>query len=463
MIILFLVIVHVLICITLHLMIRSGLLKCSSMVMMLVWFVPVWGILCLLILDIRSRGRQETREQVAIEKLMINDEAHRSILMDEDAVERLVVPLEEALIVDDASVRRELMMDVMYSNPEDYVQQLQAARMNDDTEVVHYAVTALVELQKEYELRFQVIERKYSENPEDEELLDEYILLVERYMASGLLEGNGRTVQLHTYSRLLGKKLQRSVASPVLYKKKIEADLQLKAYDAAYAAIQKFLELWPKNEIGYLELLKYYSAAGDRKGIEYVLSIEEKLMGIEERQKWRIRIYNYSDARIKLERKKKRGSYIHKDSATLTRSEFDQIMQGDYAFLLHHRNLLCQEFYYECTVKLQRPKVIVDYEREPLIRQEGDVRITFDSDVRAALAGYDIFDPKLPTLAALEPDTLVLEVKFTEFLPGIIRELLPLDGLQFLAVSKYTLCYERAHHLTDPLAGISKTNRRGMR
>ena len=192
-------------------------------------------------------------------------------------------------------------------------------------------------------------------------------------------------------------------------------------------------------------------------------SYEEKLMGIEERQKWRIRIYNYSDARIKLERKKKRGSYIHKDSATLKRSEFDQIMQGDYAFLLHHRNLLYQEFYYECTVKLQRPKVIVDYEREPLIRQEGDVRITFDSDVRAALAGYDIFDPKLPTLAALEPDTLVLEVKFTEFLPGVIRELLPLDGLQFLAVSKYTLCYERAHHLTDPLAGISKTNRRGMR
>ena len=101
----------------------------------------------------------------------------------------------------------------------------------------------------------------------------------------------------------------------------------------------------------------------------------------------------------------------------------------------------------------------MDYEREPLIRDEGTVRITFDSDVRSALLNTDIFDPELPTLAVLEPEVLVLEVKFTEFLPGLIQKLLPLDGQEFAAISKYTLCYERAWHLTDVLAGISKTNR----
>lgn len=192
-------------------------------------------------------------------------------------------------------------------------------------------------------------------------------------------------------------------------------------------------------------------------------SYEEKMMGIEERQKWRIRIYNYSDSRIRLERKKKQGSYIHKDSAPLTRGEYEKIINGDYSFLLKYQAPLCQEFYYECTVKLQRPKVIVDYEREPFIQPEGDVRITFDSDVRAAIGGWNIFDPKLPTLAALEPNMLVLEVKFTEFLPGVVQKLLPPDGQEFSAISKYTLCYERAHHLTDVLAGIAKTNRRNAR
>lgn len=189
-------------------------------------------------------------------------------------------------------------------------------------------------------------------------------------------------------------------------------------------------------------------------------SYEEKLMGVEKRQKWRIRIYNYSDGRISLERKKKQGSYIHKDTAVLTRREYEQILNQDFLFLLSHPAALCREFYYECVSRLQRPKVIVDYEREPLICEEGDVRITFDSDVRAAVGGWDIFDPELPTLAALEPGMLVLEVKFTQFLPGIIQKLLPSFGQEFLAVSKYTLCYERAHHLTDTLAGVTKTSGR---
>lgn len=190
---------------------------------------------------------------------------------------------------------------------------------------------------------------------------------------------------------------------------------------------------------------------------------EEKLMGVEERQKWRVRIYNYSDAGIKLERKKKSGSYIHKDSAALTRNEFERIMECDYGFLLGHPAPLCREFYYECMVRLQRPKVIVDYEREPLIRAEGDVRITFDSDVRAAVGGWDIFDADLTTFSVLPPDVMILEVKFTEFIPAMIRKLLPLDGQEFSAISKYTLCYEKAHHLTDTLAGISKTNRRNVK
>lgn len=190
---------------------------------------------------------------------------------------------------------------------------------------------------------------------------------------------------------------------------------------------------------------------------------EEKIMGVEDRQKWRIRIYNFRDLGMKLERKKKNGSYIHKDSAPLTREEYNRILAGDYGFLLHSPYALCQEFYYECVVKLQRPKVIVDYERTPLIRREGDVRITFDQDVRGGAFDYNIFDPQLPVMGILEPNQMVLEVKFTEMIPAVIKELLPLCGQQFSAISKYTLCYEKVFYRTDMLAGISKSNRRTRR
>lgn len=176
---------------------------------------------------------------------------------------------------------------------------------------------------------------------------------------------------------------------------------------------------------------------------------EEKEMGVLLRKKYRIRIYDCSDAVIKLERKRKVGSYIYKEDATLAREEVEQILCGEYEFLLRSPQKLCQEFYIECISNMMRPRVIVDYEREPWIMDEGTVRVTFDSDVRAAIAGFDIFDNTLPALPALEPGKLVMEVKFTEFLPQIVRTVLPPSSEELTAVSKYVLCYDKTRYLHD--------------
>lgn len=176
---------------------------------------------------------------------------------------------------------------------------------------------------------------------------------------------------------------------------------------------------------------------------------EEKEAGILARKKYRIRIYNCSDKSIKLERKKKVGSYIYKEAASLTRDEVEKILAGEYGFLLKSPNRLCQEFYVECVSHMMRPRVIVDYEREPYIMDEGTVRITFDSHVRAAVLSNDIFDPALPSMETMDPGKLIMEVKFTEFLPQIVRNLLPPRADEFTAVSKYVLCYEKTRYLNS--------------
>lgn len=174
---------------------------------------------------------------------------------------------------------------------------------------------------------------------------------------------------------------------------------------------------------------------------------EEKEAGVLMRKKYRIRIYNYSDRSIKLERKKKFGSYIYKESAPLSREETEKILSGDYDFLLKSPHSLCREFYVECVSNMMRPRTIVDYDREPWIMDTGTVRITFDSEVRAAIGSFDIFDATLPTLSVLEPGKLVMEVKFTELLPQVVRNVLPPQGQEFTAVSKYVLCYEKTRYL----------------
>ncbi len=86
---------------------------------------------------------------------------------------------------------------------------------------------------------------------------------------------------------------------------------------------------------------------------------------------------------------------------------------------------LCREFYIECVCNMMRPWAIVDYEREPWVMNEGTVHISFDMNMHAAVGSFDIFDATLPALPVLEPGKLVMEVKFTEFCPQLVRDMVP--------------------------------------
>lgn len=169
----------------------------------------------------------------------------------------------------------------------------------------------------------------------------------------------------------------------------------------------------------------------------------EKEAGTDERKKYRIRTYNLEDSVIRLECKRKKGQYINKISAKLNRQEVEQIMRGDIEFLRDRKEQVCKDFYIESKINMLRPKVIVDYEREPYVCPFGDVRITFDEHVRSGVFENDIFDKNLPVLETLPPHQLIMEVKYTEYLPEIFRNLLQVDNSYYTAASKYVLCLQK--------------------
>lgn len=170
---------------------------------------------------------------------------------------------------------------------------------------------------------------------------------------------------------------------------------------------------------------------------------EEKLAGTDERKKYRIRIYNLEDSVIRLECKRKEGQYINKISAGLTRQETDKLIAGEYDFLKMRKEQVCKDFYLECALNGMKPAVIVDYEREPYVYAYGDVRITFDEHVRGGVFEPQLFDKALPVMEVLEPGQLIMEVKFTEYLPELIRDLLQVDDCIYTAASKYVMCLEK--------------------
>lgn len=172
----------------------------------------------------------------------------------------------------------------------------------------------------------------------------------------------------------------------------------------------------------------------------YNKALGDKLGGLQDRAKYRIRIYNGSDKVIHFEKKIKRNDYIAKLKEPLTRGMYDSILAGDYEVLNVPGKPLFMELYREMKANLLRPRVIVDYVREPYVCRFGNVRITFDKSLRTGLWATDMFDPELKTVQALEDNMTILEVKYDEYLPGVIQAGLQLEGLQRQSASKYVIC-----------------------
>lgn len=174
----------------------------------------------------------------------------------------------------------------------------------------------------------------------------------------------------------------------------------------------------------------------------------DKEAGVMERSKYRIRIYNNSPKQIKLEKKTKIDSYISKTSASISLDEFYNIINGDGSFLLYGDKPVMRDYYVAMRTKLLKPSVIVDYDRDVFICDEGNVRITFDKNLRAGVNSFDVFDPDLITVPAMDQRELIMEVKYDNFLPDHIRKLIQTSASRYMAISKYILC-RKAKDLTQ--------------
>ena len=183
----FLILLHIVCCVLVWLGIKTHLLKVKKYLMTLVIFVPFWGTVCVLLLHLQMLTRRDNRIEPGVEKLRVNEEIYKNIFQAVSDTDKKIVPLEEALLINEPRVRRELIMDVLNDDPEEYMDLLKQARMNEDVEVVHYAITAMVELSKEYDFRLQKMEKLYAASPDDPEILEQYCDFMEEYLNQGIL------------------------------------------------------------------------------------------------------------------------------------------------------------------------------------------------------------------------------------------------------------------------------------
>ncbi len=175
--------------------------------------------------------------------------------------------------------------------------------------------------------------------------------------------------------------------------------------------------------------------------------------GINERAKYRIRIYNVSDGRISLERKSKKNGMTCKESARLTREQCEALLRGE-VLPLHTKEAenypeVLRQFLVLMLTKGMRAKTIVEYERIPFVYPLGNVRITIDRNITASLETERFFEKDTLRYPVLAKGQQLLEVKFDEYLPSFIKEHLETGKLQQTSFSKYYL----GRKYTIPCAG----------
>lgn len=170
-------------------------------------------------------------------------------------------------------------------------------------------------------------------------------------------------------------------------------------------------------------------------------ALREKINGVAKREKFRIRYYNDDFKQITLEKKIKDNNLCMKVSTRLKEKECRMLLEGNLEWMRNHPASLVQELYGKMKYQQLRPKVLVSYIREPYIYAAGNVRITFDWNVRTTMYHRKFLEEKVYDVDAVQcPGEMIMEVKFDSFLPGVIQNLIQMDKIRQQSFSKYGAC-----------------------
>ncbi len=166
----------------------------------------------------------------------------------------------------------------------------------------------------------------------------------------------------------------------------------------------------------------------------------EKIDGVFERTKYRIRFYDYSDATIKLEKKGKRGGITYKSDMLVDRAFYNRMLMNPHTLDTNtYADALYTEFLLACKTKHLLPKALVSYDREAYLLPYEGIRICFDHNIKTAPPNKDGFSRTLAMLPVMDSSLIVFEVKYKRFLPNYVRDIIERIDTTHTAFSKYGL------------------------
>ena len=286
--------IHIVICVIIGYKLHKKQIKTRTFLFPAVVFVPVFGVLLLCVELWMDKYQKAGSKALELDKLRVQDAKFRRIEVEREDNTEIVVPLEEAIAINDAKTRRKLMLDILHRNPEEHVELLQRARLTDDTELTHYATTTMMEIQSSYEQTIRELEqdvelkRATEDKEEIKRALRKLRKELEQYIDSGLITGNILTIYRRKLEGVLEQLMLLEPENKNYYLGKIENALEQGKLDGIEEALRTAQNRWPEDEDVYHLFVRYYQMLHRGDLIQQILDeIERKEVYLSrEGKKW---------------------------------------------------------------------------------------------------------------------------------------------------------------------------------
>ena len=224
--------------------------------------IPVFGILGGLTAELVQKFMPAHETTEVAEPTVLQEDIYWKSIKNNDAGQN-IVPLEEALIINDRSARKELILEMLLDNPMKNIDILLLARENNDADTAHYANTTIAKIQRDFQLQVQKLASEHAANPDDVVILNNYIDTLGHFIDSGLSEAFLLKMQHILYGELLEKKISLEGVTKGVLHKKIRNCLSLNDINSAADANKILIDNFPEDEQTWINALQISVAGHD--------------------------------------------------------------------------------------------------------------------------------------------------------------------------------------------------------
>ncbi|RPJ03670.1 MAG: polyphosphate polymerase domain-containing protein [Spirochaetaceae bacterium] len=221
------------------------------------------------------------------------------------------------------------------------------------------------------------------------------------------------------------------------YRCELKFRLNIADYTILRSRLKPVMHMDPhcSSNIGYTVRSLYFDNEDD-------IVYQSKVNGERVRSLYRIRIYNGNISPIFLEQKSRSGRYIIKRRHLISEKEYEKMSYSGRKW--RHgdgdKTNLVARFFHDADFYHLIPKNLVEYRREAYAFKPQNVRITFDHNLQTASGNRALFQKDILFHRIFPDDCIIMEVKFSQFLPEVIAGLLLVDNRPGISMSKYVLC-----------------------